>query len=148
MEDRMKETRGRMCSRRISRKVPPTRYKFQTEQLPPFLRSLIGPSLWATPTVNHHSSCRVHTCPRHPSFSSRTPQHPLEFPYEPQSNGRNRACGRPREEEDAFMMTFARRNTIYVVPFFLSLFLCSLEGTRIGESRNTFFFFFFVLYYY
>lgn len=28
MEDRMKETRGRMCSRRISRKVPPTRYKF------------------------------------------------------------------------------------------------------------------------
>lgn len=28
MEDRMRETRGRMCSRRISRKVPPTRYKF------------------------------------------------------------------------------------------------------------------------
>lgn len=28
MEDRVKEMRGRMRSRRISRKVPPTRYKF------------------------------------------------------------------------------------------------------------------------
>lgn len=92
---------------------------------------------------------RVHTCPRHPSFSSRTLSPRPSFTYEPGPTAEIER-GRLWAEEDTFMMTFARRNlddircaSVLYLDYFLRW--CALWKERGSMNRGISFFF--VLYY-
>lgn len=88
---------------------------------------------------------RVHTCPRHPSFSSRMPSPWPSFTYEPGPTAEIER-GRLWAEEDTFMMTFARRNlddircaSVLYLDYFLRW--CALWKERGSMNRGISFFF-------